>query len=432
MPLPSGSIHGYQEGTFKPGSGLPRAACHRLAEVTPLSGVDRSARLRMNIVRLIRNPGAEGSVSDLLLRTRSLARLLDSSAEDADATGDISPGVFDALRHSRLLTAPFPDRYGGEDLLEPERAVDLSVVLRTLGGADLSIARLFEGHVNAIALICRYGREEQIAATAAVVALGGLCGVWGADDAQGLKGTEVDGGWILTGRKILASGAGLVAMPLVTVTGPSGQVLCRLDLRAGERAETASWTAQGMRSSATGSVELSGLSVPTEQVIGRPGDFMRQPHFSGGAWRFCAVHLGAAERLVDLFRTHLVTRGRDGDPFQKQRIAHCVAATTTARYYVEDVASRLADDIDEADSIVALANLTRMVTERAALTVLEAVQRGAGLQAFIRPNPLERIARDLSTYLRQPVPDLAMANAADFVLASSAATGDLWSARNAG
>lgn len=57
-----------------------------------------------------------------------------------------------------------------------------------------------------------------------------------------------------------------------------------------------------------------------------------------------------------------------------------------------------------------------MVTERAALDVMERVQRGLGLSAFIRPHPAERICRDLATYLRQPVPDLAMSDAARAVL----------------
>jgi hypothetical protein len=65
-----------------------------------------------------------------------------------------------------------------------------------------------------------------------------------------------------------------------------------------------------------------------------------------------------------------------------------------------------------------------MVTERAALDVIEAVQRGVGLSSFIRPNPIERICRDLSTYLRQPVPDLAMSDAARAWLRSPIPAGE--------
>ena len=151
---------------------------------------------------------------------------------------------------------------------------------------------------------------------------------------------------------------------------------------------------------------------------------MRQPHFSGGAWRFCAAHLGAMERLVEFFREHLVSRGRGEDPYQLQRVAECVAAVKTARFWVEEAARRLGNDEQDPDSVVAFANMTRMVTERSALDIMEAVQRGVGLVSFIRPNPIERICRDLSTYLRQPVPDLAMSDAARTWLASPATVGE--------
>ena len=78
------------------------------------------------------------------------------------------------------------------------------------------------------------------------------------------------------------------------------------------------------------------------------------------------------------------------------------------------------------DAIVAFVNLTRGVTERAALDVLELVHRGVGLNGFLHPHPVERISRDLATYLRQPVPDLAMADAARAILASGRNTATPW------
>ena len=78
----------------------------------------------------------------------------------------------------------------------------------------------------------------------------------------------------------------------------------------------------------------------------------------------------------------------------------------------------------EAGNVVAFANLTRMVTERCALDVMETVQRGVGLTSFIRPHPIERISRDLATYLRQPVPDLAMSDGAKEFLASKLPVGE--------
>ena len=70
--------------------------------------------------------------------------------------------------------------------------------------------------------------------------------------------------------------------------------------------------------------------------------------------------------------------------------------------------------------------LARLAIERAALDVLELAQRSIGRQAFMRPNPMEHITRDLATYPRQPAPNRALAGAAAFVLDAPPEPGDLW------
>jgi alkylation response protein AidB-like acyl-CoA dehydrogenase len=334
----------------------------------------------------------------------------------------VDGGLWAAFRESGLAMAPFPEAHGGAGLSEGDRQIELFNVLRMIGAGDLSVARLIEGHFNAIALVVRYGTAAQVSSFASSVADGALSGVWGADDAAGLK-IHGENGARLSGRKILASGAGTVMRPVVTAKAGEDQVMCLLDLRADHAVDLSGWTAQGMRSTATGAIDLTGIPVGPAEIIGGAGDFMRQPHFSGGAWRFCAAHLGAMEKLVELFRDHLISRGRGDDPYQLQRVAQCVAAATTARFWIEEAARRLGPDDHDPAAVVAFVNLTRMVTERAALDIMEAVQRGVGLVSFIRPNPIERICRDLSTYLRQPVPDLAMSDAARAWLASDTPVG---------
>jgi alkylation response protein AidB-like acyl-CoA dehydrogenase len=312
--------------------------------------------------------------------------------------------------------APFGEAQGGLRLAEPEHQGHLCSILRILGGVDLSLARLFEGHVNAISLVARYGTRQQADQLARDVQSGDLTGIWGAEDAVGLKRISQPGGWRLQGRKILASGAGLVRRPLVTVGSEDGAVMYLLNLSGDDGIDLSGWRALGMCATATGTVDLTGMTVTADDQIGRPGDYLRQPFFSGGAWRFCAAQLGALERLVELYRDELLARGRGGDPYQLERLAQCVAAEGTAMFWVEEAARRFADESLDAVGVVAFANLTRMVTERAALDVMERVQRGLGLPAFIRPHPAERLCRDLATYLRQPAPDLAMSDAARAVL----------------
>ncbi|ABD08791.1 acyl-CoA dehydrogenase [Rhodopseudomonas palustris HaA2] len=360
----------------------------------------------------------------LIDRSRLFATTAFDRADKADATATIDSTLWSEFHRSGLAMAAFPERLGGSGLCENERQGVLCTVLRMVGAGDLSIARLFEGHVNAISLVCRYGTEAQIASLAIDVADGATAGVWGADDAAGLTIVGAGNAAELRGRKILASGAGFVTRPIVTAKAGDDQLMCLLRLALDYPVDLSGWTAQGMRSTATGAVELSGIAVGGDEIVGVAGDFMRQPYFSGGAWRFCAAHLGAMERLVDLFRDHLISRGRGEDPYQLQRVAHCVAAARTARFWVEEAARRFGSDDKDASAVVGFTNMTRMVTERSALDIMEAVQRGVGLPSFIRPSPIERICRDLATYLRQPVPDLAMSDAARSWLRSSVSVGD--------
>ena len=342
---------------------------------------------------------------------------------ETDRGGVIDGRLWAEFRRCGLAMSPFPKELGGAGLCEPARSNDLCTILRLLGSADLSVARLYEGHINAVSLVARYGDQDQLQALSARVATGGLSAVWGADDAKGLH--VIHGGKpVLQGRKILASGAGFVTDPIVTAKAGDGQVMCLLQLAMDEKVDLSAWTAQGMRSTATGAIDLSGIVVTAENMVGVAGDFMRQPYFSGGAWRFCAAHVGATERLVDLFRDHLVTTARGEDPYQRQRLAQGIACAKTARFWVEEAARRLSAEEPDADNVVAFANLTRMVTERCALDVMETVQRGVGLSSFVRPHPIERISRDLATYLRQPVPDMAMSNGAKVFLSSTLPVGE--------
>src|SRR4029077_2855692 len=128
------------------------------------------------------------------------------------------------------------------------------------------------------------------------------------------------------------------------------------------RADLSRWTAQGMRASATGSVDFTGVEVQPIEIVGGEGDYERQPWFSGGAWRFAAVHLGGMERLFDLLRRHLQETNRGEDTHQAARLGEAAMAIETARLWVAQAAS-----VSEAplgsrapEQLVAYVNLARL------------------------------------------------------------------------
>jgi alkylation response protein AidB-like acyl-CoA dehydrogenase len=161
-------------------------------------------------------------------------------------------------------------------------------------------------------------------------------------------------------------------------------------------------------------VDFSGMRVAPEALLGEPGDYLREPVFSAGAWRGAAGALGGLTALVKLHRAELVQRKRDGDAHQQARFGQLVIAHETARLWMERAALRAClEDAPDKD-IVAYVNLARLAVEAACLDGIKLVQRGLGLGAFAAGHPAERVMRDLATYLRQPAPDETLVKAAAF------------------
>ena len=154
----------------------------------------------------------------------------------------IQPRMSPRYTNSGLLTAVLPAKCGGTGL----SGLSLSEVLRSIGSGSLPLGRLFEGHVNALELVLRYGDHQRVELVAEEARAGKLFGVWNTDDANGLRLIHRHGRSWLEGRKILASGAGHIQRPLVTATDEEGRRLIVLPrLSAPDRADLSSLDGAG-------------------------------------------------------------------------------------------------------------------------------------------------------------------------------------------
>ncbi len=353
-------------------------------------------------------------------RLRRATAALWARSPDFDRDGADCVALCAPLAEHGLFIDALPQAFGGVGLSTGEAGADrLARTLMAVGGADLSAGRIFEGHVNAVKLVLRYGDAHQARALAEDVRAGAVCGVWNAEIAPGLQldATPVDGRSArLCGAKIYASGLGLVSRPVITARTPTGEGLMlapRLDGTPPH--DLSGWTMRGMRATATGTVDFTGGEIGVDAVVGAPGDYYRSPLFKGGAWRFSAVQTGAVLRIVQLMGEALRARGRTADAHQKARIGTAAMAAQTAELWVARAAILAEDPSSDPVAVDAYVNLTRLAVERSALEVIALAERGLGLSAFARPNPVERVVRDLSTYLRQPFPDGALEDAAAFI-----------------
>lgn len=355
-----------------------------------------------------------------------------AAAEADDRARQFPHVAIAALREAGALRAPLPLDHGGLGVLtSADGALPGLDLLMRIGHASLPVGRLYEGHANALALICRYGTPEQIARAADQVGAGGLFGVWNTQTAEGLHlRTDADG-MHLDGGKTYASGAGALAHPLVTAHLEDGSRLILLpripSAELEQRSDLSGWNVHGMRASLTGSFDFSGLRVCSSDIVGVAGDYDRQPMFSAGAWRFAAVQAGGVARVLDEMRAHLRATGRGTDPHQSARLGTAAMACETANLWVRRAAVLVESGrADAADQTIAYVNLARLAVEKAGLEVLELAHRSVGLAGFLATSPLERITRDLATYLRQPGPDRALEGAASHVLEADSPATELW------
>lgn len=325
----------------------------------------------------------------------------------------------DALRSTAAWTA-FAD-------VSPGRATQaLLDTLRLIGRVDLSLGRVFEGHVNGLQLVATYGSDDRRRAMMRAASRGALYGVWATEPTPGLRIEQTSPDtWRLAGKKSFATGAGHVDQALVTALREDGaKQLVNVDLgRDKHRADVAGWRVRGMRGTISGLFDFSGIALRADSLIGAPDDYQTEPRFSAGAWRFTAVQLGAIEGLARHLRDHLVTTGKSADPIQRARFAACVAGARGAGEWV-----RRAAQLAEAQSgdAVAFVLMTRGVVEEAGLAMMEAAARAVGTAAFFTGNPIDRITRDLGLYLRQPVPDQARDRAAAAWLETDCWGEDRW------
>ena len=380
-------------------------------------------------------------IAAMLRQSREVATASAAMAAERDEDGAFPDEEFRRLAKSGLLAAPLPRHRGGLGLgTEPGGMGPLLRLLETLGWGSLPVARLYEGHANALVLIETFGSPEQIARFAADARdRGHRFAVWNTEGPDGVTLVPLAGGrFRLHGAKIFASGAGHVERPLLTAALPDGGwqmlVLPTERLDPAPRIDRSWWRPLGMRASASYRIEFSGIEVGQDDLVGAPGDYYRQPWFVAGAIRFAAAQLGGAAALLDAARADLGRRRRVGDPFQQTRFGEAAVALEGGRLWLRGAAA-LADrsplggappgDVAD-DEMAAYANLTRSAVERACLDVLERVERGVGSRGMLRPHPVERIGRDLTTYLRQPAPDAALAAAGGFVLASERSAIAAW------
>ena len=348
----------------------------------------------------------------LLDLSAKLTELLRGWAADTFAHGGYPRLEMQALADARLLTCTLP---GG--LLEGSASPtsDLLTTLYHIGRGNLSVGRIFEGHLNALLLIQRYGTPEQRRRWFADAENRHVFAVWNTEMADGVSfNREADGRIRVAGAKSFCSGSTEVSRPLVTgnARGESGLeagwqlAVIPLDRHEPE-VDTTFWTTVGMRNSVSYKIDFTGILLEADQLLGGPDDYNRQPFLTAGCLRFAAVQLGGAEAILEETCAYLRSRGRTEAPDQRRRVGRMTVALETARLWLPR-AGEVIDRGSDAGEIVFTANVVRTVVTEACRLVLRLSDECVGARGMLPPQPLARLHADLQVYLRQPAPDAAL------------------------
>lgn len=273
-----------------------------------------------------------------------------------------------------------------------------ATLLRRIGRANLSVGRLAEGHMNALRLVSLYGDAAQCRRHFAAAARGAIYGVWGADDTRPLGIASILANRVrLSGRKRYASGLGVVGCAVATVASARGAQLVLAPTDDPTRADASSWRTSGMRATASGTYDFDGVEA---ELVGRAGDYEREPYFEGGVWRYAALHVGGLEALAEEVRAVVAAQGDAAGETQLHRVARMAILAHGARLMVEDAAARV-EAPGAGIEATALSLAAREAVETACLDGIALADRALGARSFSQGAPAERIRRDLGFFLRQ-------------------------------
>lgn len=372
--------------------------------------------------------------SQSILHTASrLAHQFAGWAAETHASGGFPEREMEALREAGLLHVTLP----GEALeMEGGYTLELLQLLKLIGRGNLSLGRIYEGHVNALLLIHLYAQPAQRERWYDEARAGHLFGVWNTEMDDGVHlYYRPDGSIRVKGSKSFCSGADRVTRPLITgyLHQPNNKIsgwqmaVVELD-RHDIPVDPGFWNPLGMQGSVSYKLDFSRVVLTSDDLLGRPDDYQVQPSFSGGAIRFAAVQLGAAEALFDATRAFLRRVKRTENTQQQMRLGEMAIAIESGNLWL-DQSARLTDAGGDTERIVTYANMVRTTVKRICTETLQLATQCVGARGMMHPLPFARLHTDLIMYLCQPAPDAVLTSIGSYHAHLEKPVHDLWSRR---
>lgn len=370
---------------------------------------------------------------ELVDRVRELAQeKFAPRAADYDRTATFPAEDFEDLFAAGLIAPVVPQEYGGLGL-GPYRGdvFTLWMMTKEIAKVDLSLARCWEGHVNSLVLLDGMASEEQKARWfKGVVERGDLWVAWSGEPQARAPGEtvrfgttveKVEGGYVVEGNKVFSTSAGGAqwAILLVNTAGPGGvrhatpesldtQLLMACDLSDPTvEIDGSWWDPIGMRATVSYLVNFRRTFIPDANLIGYPGQYIKEGWQTCFIPHYAATFLGAAEAAYEYALAYVTTQNKVDDPYIQHHIGQMSVDVETGHLWLRHVA-RLWETGKYQEAQIAGSRARHVVEHLAEGTVKRCI-RACGARSLNRPSALERIYRDLSFYVRHDNDDHILA-----------------------
>lgn len=271
--------------------------------------------------------------------------------------------------------------------------------LADVGSRNLSLAKLYEGHTDAMAILRELGCPLPPHA---------VWGVWAADMPSARVLIQPDtargDGVRLTGLKCWCSGANSVSHGLLTAWHADGggpQLVAVAMQQTGIRVRSEAWQAVGMRGSESVDVVFDNAQA---QLVGKAGDYLLRPGFWQGGAGIAACWHGGAVFLASTLLTAVRKSAEAGahsptTTFSQAALGRVDTELRASAALLREAAHWIDSHPRHDASEVALR--VRLRAEAAAKAVLDTVGAALGASPFCRDARFARMAADLPVFIRQ-------------------------------
>ena len=340
-------------------------------------------------------------------------RALNPDDTPADWMCELAAGGQDRLPMPVPLPLPLPGR--GQTLMRWQ-------ALAMVAAHDLSLAKLYEGHTDALAILAELGSDAQFEPNPSAANFSPdlheknfwrdaplprkVWGVWAAESSvakvvcEPTHSTRQASAMKLYGTKAWCSGAASVTHALLTAWLPdgTGPQLVKLAMKQpGVHVRPGSWLAVGMGGSASVDVTFTGALA---QPVGRPGEYLKLPGFwQGGAGVAACWYGGALGLGRTLQRSIQHTALAQRSPFRLAALGKVDVTLHATAGLLRDAAHWI--DAHPHDDAHVMAARVRLATEACARHVLDEAGRALGAAPFCHDAAFARAAADLPVYIRQ-------------------------------